>query len=185
MGKWAAYQSQPEAFTHVASKVIRELDASDFWLWLVLIRKEAATAIARSKNEDFIAGVIMENEAAYLVQTERKRRARAATDAKGKGNSKGNGKGKGKSGGDNGKSTPKPPKRYGTAGPAGSSPNGSAGKFKDDPNSSVYVPGGNAFKYSDGSQASRINPEDYNRDSQGVLVFIDQYIRIMHPRYGG
>ena len=156
MGK-PAVNFQPEHFTRVAKKVIREHCANDFWLWMVIVRKEAATRISRTKNEDVVSDIILENKDEYIRQTEKKRQIKDnALKTSGKG------KGKGKSG--NGK-----------GGEKGNGKGGKGGKatMASQP---IHIPCMNAFKRADGKPMERIQPEDLNNDSEGALfATLDEY----------
>ena len=68
MGKKTVVNFQPAQFTRVAEKVMKEYDPRDIWLWLALKEQEVCRRIARTKNEDIIADIILENKAEFLRQ---------------------------------------------------------------------------------------------------------------------
>ena len=148
---------QPNHYTEVARKVIREQCASDFWLWLVLVRKEAAVAIARTKDENKVGDIMSEHKDEYMRQTEK---TRMAKDNMSKSAGKGKDKGKGKGGKGAGKSHGKG-KRYG-----GSKSDDRLNELEIEER--MHIPCMSAYKYEDGTPVARISHNDHDRDAKGL-----------------
>ena len=145
---------QPAQFKGAAERVMKDVDPEKIWLWLAFKEHEVCKRIMRTKNEDIVADILLENKAKFLRQNQNL--IRTPQDApttsgkgKGKGNSKGGDKGNGK-GGKSGKATRTP--------------------------QVMHVPTMGAFKRADGKPMLRIQYEEMNNDSEGVLVAtLDEY----------
>ena len=88
---------QPTLYKRVARKVIREIDAGDFWSWLNDSNKGRCTAIMRTDNEQMIGDIILEYKDAFMEQTRSQRDTmdkREWTTVGKKRGDKGKGKGK-------------------------------------------------------------------------------------------
>ena len=141
---------QPAQFKGAAERVMKDVDPEKIWLWLAFKEHEVCKRITRTKNEDIVADIILENKAEFLRQNQK--RFQNQHDAP---STSGKGKGKGKigisKGGDKGKGK------------------GGKGKVTKAPQI-IHVPTIAAFKRADGKPIDRIMYEEMNHDSEGVLV---------------
>ena len=156
MGKKTQVMYEPAHFKGVAERVMKGYDPKHIWMWLASKEYEVCRRIIKTKNEDVVADIILENKAEFLRQNQK--RFQNQQDAP---STSGKGKGKGKigisKGGDKGKGK------------------GGKGKVTRTPQI-IHVPTIHAFKRADGKPMERIMHEEMNHDSEGVLVAsLDDY----------
>ena len=150
---------QPNAYKRAAHRVIREIDAGDFWLWITRSKPGQCKAIKKLQDEGKIGEIILSLKENFEEQTRTQRKAMEAKDETAPG--KGKGKGKGKSN-----------EKTGTNDQGASKGKGkSKGKgFVINPEKvdDYYMPFLKAFRNEDGTSAQHIRKEDDNNHASGI-----------------
>ena len=93
MGKKTQVMYEPAHFKGVAERVMKGYDPKHIWTWLASKEYEVCRRIIKTKNEDVVADIILENKAEFLRQNQK--RFQNQQDAP---STSGKGKGKGKNG---------------------------------------------------------------------------------------
>ena len=148
---------QSEIYKRAARKVIREIDAGDFWSWMQKSKPGQCKAIAKCQNVDKVCDMIGELKENFFEQTETQRKAMTEASGKGKGKEKG-------------KPYVKPAANGKAVGKGKGKSNGKGKGFVLDPNKldEYYMPFIAAFKNPDGSQAEHVRQEDDHAGAPGL-----------------